>query len=67
MPIHYTLHPNNLTSQGDYMAVVNFTGSQDQEAVIDQMMRQGSTITRADILAVLDNHDQAIIELVLAC
>jgi hypothetical protein len=66
MPIYYSLHPNNLTGGGSYRAVVNFTGSLGREAVIEQMLKQGSTITRADILAVLENHDRAIIELVLA-
>lgn len=66
MPIHYALHPNKLTGNPkDYMAIINFTGSIDEEGVIEQMMRQGSTITRADIKAVLDNYHTAIITLVL--
>jgi hypothetical protein len=66
MPIHYALHPNKLTGNpNDYMAIINFTGSIDEEALIEQMMRQGSTITRADTKAVLDNYHTAIIYFVL--
>lgn len=66
MPIHYALHPNKLTGNpGDFMAIINFTGSIDEEALIEQMMRQGSTITRADTKAVLDNYHTAIIYFVL--
>lgn len=66
MPIHYALHPNKLTGNpNDYMAIINFTGSIDEEALIEQMMRQGSTITRADTKAVLDNYHTAIIYYVL--
>ena len=66
MPIRYALHPNKLTGNpDDYMAIVHFTRSVDEAAVIERMIQQGSTITKADILAVLQAHHQTIISLVL--
>lgn len=66
MPIHYSVHPNNLPGRKGYRAIIHFVGSLDEDAIIEQMLRQGSTVTRADILAVLDNYYRAIITLVLA-
>ncbi len=56
MPIEYALFENNLTSDpADFAAVVQIVGSLDLEGLIDRMIAQGSTSTRADILAVLED------------
>ena len=54
MAINYCLLENNLTSDpNDYAAQVKITSSADLEQIADRMIEQGSTVTKADILAVL--------------
>ncbi len=56
MPIKYALFENNLTSDpADFAAVVQVSGSLDLDSLVDRMIAQGSTSTRADILAVLED------------
>lgn len=56
MAINYALFENHLTSDPeDYAAQVKITGSADLEAIADRMIDQGSTVTKADILAVLED------------
>ena len=56
MAIKYALFENNLTSDpADFAASVQVSGSLDLEGLIDRMIAQGSTSTRADILAVLED------------
>jgi len=56
MPIQYALFENHLTSDpDDYAAQVKTAGSADLEAIADRMIDQGSTTTKADILAVLED------------
>jgi len=56
MTISYSLFENNLTSDpGDYAAQIKVTDSVDLEAIADRMIDQGSTVTKADILAVLED------------
>lgn len=67
MPISYALHRNNLTNNPtDYTAIVQFAGSVDLDGVIERMVAGGSTVTRADILAVLQDYHSTITNLVLA-
>ena len=66
MSISYKLYKNHLTNGADnYRAMVRFAGSIDLNGVIDRMMARGSTITRADALAVLEDYHETIAELVL--
>lgn len=66
MPIPYALFENNLTSDpDDYLALVQSTGAADLETVIERMMERGSTITRADVLGVLEDFFAAIETLTL--
>ena len=52
MPIHYALYENNVTSDlNDYAAIVKPIDSVD----LDRMIDRGSTTSRADILAVLED------------
>ena len=56
MPIHYALFENNVTSDPeDYAAVVQAIDSADLDALIRRMLERGSTTTRADILAVMED------------
>jgi len=56
MPIHYALFENNVTSDpDDYAAVVQAIDSADLETLIRRMLDRGSTTTRADILAVMED------------
>jgi len=66
MTITYVLHENHLTSDpNDYMAMVQPNGTAEMEAVIQRMIEQGSTVTRADIFSVLEDYHSALESLVL--
>lgn len=66
MPIHYALHKNNLTEEPNvYSAQVRCTMSAGTEQIVERMLKQGSTITRADTLAVLENAVDAIESMLL--
>jgi len=56
MSLKYSLTENLLTAQSDdYNARPQEVKSHDLESIIGQMLEKGSTVTRADILAVLNN------------
>jgi len=56
MAINYALFENHLTSDpDDYAAQVRITGSADLEVLAQRMIDQGSTVTKPDILAVLED------------
>ncbi len=56
MSLKYSLTENLLTEQADdYNARPQEVKSHDLESIIAQMLEKGSTVTRADILAVLSN------------
>jgi hypothetical protein len=56
VPIHYALFENNVTSDpDDYSAAVQVVDSADLEALVRRMLERGSTTTRADILAVMED------------
>ncbi len=64
--ITFVLLENHLTTDpDDYMAVVQPSGTATQEDVIEHIIQQGSTVTRADILSVIEDHATAVIYLVL--
>jgi hypothetical protein len=66
MPIDYVLFENNITPDpDDYTAAVRSRGTAELEAVIERMMRQGSTVTRADIVSVLEDFTQAVERMLL--
>jgi len=55
MTINYALFENHLTSDpDDYAAQVKITGSAGLEVIAQRMIDQGSTVTKPDILAVLE-------------
>ena len=56
MSLKYSLIENLLTEHpDDYNAHPQEVSSHDLESIISQMLEKGSTVTRADILAVLNN------------
>jgi hypothetical protein len=66
MPIQYGLYENHLTRQpGDFAALALSTGFSDREAIAERMLQMGTTVTKADILAVLENAEQAVVSLLL--
>ncbi|MBI9034070.1 MAG: DUF4469 domain-containing protein [Bacteroidales bacterium] len=61
MSLKYALYENNLTSDpDDYSAVVQDVESLSMEAIVDQMLERGSTVTRADALSVLEDYSATI-------
>ena len=53
MPIQYALFENNLTADpDDYAATVQISGSADGDDLVQDIVDQGSTVGRPDILAV---------------
>ncbi|MCB8983462.1 MAG: DUF4469 domain-containing protein [Ardenticatenaceae bacterium] len=66
MPIKYSLYENNLTSDpDDFMAFVQSSGTAELDAVIERMIQQGSTVTRADTLSVLEDYYTAVESMIL--
>ncbi|MCK4871929.1 MAG: hypothetical protein KAS72_04300 [Phycisphaerales bacterium] len=53
MPIAYALFENNITSgPDDYAAMVQISGSADGDDLVQDIVGQGSTVNKPDILAV---------------
>jgi len=65
MAIHYTLHENILTDQGKLVAHVRRHDPVELEALAEQIIQRGSTVSRADILSVLDDYHATIENLLL--
>lgn len=66
MTIHYALYQNKLTDQTDlYAAKVLISGSADLNTVADRIVEQGSTVTRTDVIAVLEGAVTAVENLLL--
>ncbi|WP_309384088.1 DNA-binding domain-containing protein [Cerasicoccus frondis] len=62
----YALFPNALANEGNqYRAITQISGSKDLEAVVDRMILLGSTITEADIRAVLVEAIRAVESLLI--
>jgi len=66
MTIDYALYKNNLTEETSlYAARVLLTSSADLEVIADRIVEQGSTVTRTDIIAVLEGSVSAVQNLLL--
>ena len=53
MPIQYALYENHITSDpNDYAAAVQITASADGDDLVQDIIDQGTTVTKPDILAV---------------
>ncbi len=61
MTINFALYPNNLTEDpNDYYAVVQHARIRANEDIADRIVAMGSTVTRSDILSVLNDRDEAV-------
>jgi len=61
MTIFFALYPNNLTQDpNDYYAVVQPAHIRSNKDIADRIVAMGSTVTRADILSVLNDRDEAV-------
>ncbi|MGD8782206.1 MAG: DNA-binding domain-containing protein [Ignavibacteria bacterium] len=61
MPIRYSLRENHLTPDpNDYMASVSPTRTVEIKDVIERMIQRGSTITKADILSVMEDFQKVL-------
>ncbi len=66
MVISYSLFENHLTSDpDDYLARVTSQGTADQDTLVDDVIKRGTTVTRSDLLAALDAYHQAIVDRLL--
>jgi len=63
--LFYSLTENLLTGRADnYTALTQSAGSFDKEAIINEMLRRGSLLTRTDILAVLNGFEETITDII---
>jgi hypothetical protein len=61
MPITYNLRDNKLTvEENDYMAHVISSRQVELDEVIERMMERGSTVTKADILSVMEDFQSSL-------
>ena len=60
MSIKYRIQKNNFQGNDLFIGRIDLKGTYDREAVIKRMLEMGSTITRADILAVITNFERAV-------
>jgi nucleoid DNA-binding protein len=66
MSITYDLFKNNLvTDKEEFAARVFHQGTSDIELIVSQMLIQGSTVTRTDIIAVIEDMFKAIEHMLL--
>ncbi len=65
MPLHYSLHPNYLSKEpNQYRAVIKNQETFTREAIIERMIDRGSTISKSDVLAVLEEFGMVIKDIV---
>ena len=65
MPIPYVLAPNEFTEKGGYFARMRSAGRANLEMIADRIVARGSTVGKADVLAVLYLLIQVCIDLIL--
>jgi hypothetical protein len=65
MTIKYTLENYYLTGGNGLRARVHATHSVDLDGIADLILRQGSTVTRADVLSVLHGFEVAVVNVLL--
>ena len=66
MSIHYSLYENPLTTDpDDYNAKVSSIRTANLDDVISRMVERGSTVTRADIISVMEDFEHALKSLLI--
>ncbi len=64
--LKYSLQENKLTEEAeDYSALIHIAQSLGMEAIITRMLNKGTLLTRTDILAVLNNFDETVVDILL--
>ncbi len=65
MSLRYGLIPNHLTDDpNDYMGIVTDNDTVNVEALVQQMVGKGSTVTKAEALSVIEEFEYAVVEAV---
>ncbi|MBR8537737.1 DUF4469 domain-containing protein [Carboxylicivirga sediminis] len=65
MPLKYGLRPNTLSTKGgNYIAVVGGNETYTTERIVEMMIQKGSTVTKAEALAVIEEYHSAVEQLV---
>ena len=63
--LKYSLNENLLTDRpDDYSAQTHASGSFDMEAIINRMLSRGTLVTRTDVVAVMNNFQEAVVDIV---
>jgi len=63
--LKYSLNENLLTERpDDYSAQTYASGSFDMEAIINRMLSRGTLVTRTDVVAVMNNFQEAIVDII---
>jgi hypothetical protein len=66
MPANYKLSKNNFNNEEDtYRALVKHVETLSQEDILDEMEWRSSSLTKADMLAFIEDHDRAILRALL--
>lgn len=66
MPIHYSLYKNPLPAAADsYAARIHSNESAELEDIVQRILEQGTTVTKPDVLAVLENAIDAVDSMLL--
>ena len=64
--LKYSTSENFLTDrEDDFSASVHAAGYYDKSAIIEQMLNRGTLVTRTDILAVLNNYEETLADILL--
>ncbi|MCG8410273.1 MAG: DUF4469 domain-containing protein [Bacteroidales bacterium] len=65
MSIKFGLIPNHLTDdKDDYMGIVTQTETVDSEKIVEKMIGKGSSITKSEALAVIEEYEYAIVDFI---
>ena len=63
--LKYSLNENQLTDrQDDYSAITHATNSFDMEAIITRILASGTLVTRTDVVAVMNNFQEAVVSII---
>jgi len=60
MSIRYRIQKNNFRGDDIYIGRIDLKGSYDRDMLIQRMLDMGSTITKADIVAVITNFEKTV-------
>ena len=64
--LKYSTSENLLTDRpDDYSAMAHAAGNYDKQAIVDRMLSRGTLVTRTDIVAVLNNFEETIADILL--